>query len=146
MPKSKKSFRERTLSLLYEAEIKGLKPSQIIKEIEVDEDHFVTSRLLAVESHREEIDMMIDSHSLEWELNRMPLIDLCLLRIAVSELLEDHHPPKAVIISEAVELAKNFSTDSSSKFVNGVLSAVSSDIEKETDDSADGPTTTQQVD
>ena len=138
MPKSKKSFRERTLSLLYEAEIKGVKPSQIIKELEVNEDSFVTSRLLAVESRRAQIDEMIESHSLEWELNRMPLIDLCLLRIAVSELLEDPHPAKAIIISEAVELAKNFSTDSSSKFVNGVLSAISSELENETEQDEDG--------
>lgn len=93
----------------------------------------MTSRLIAVELRRAQIDELIGSHSLEWELDRMPLIDLCLLRIAVSELLEDKHPTKAIIISEAVELAKNFSTDSSSKFVNGVLSAISSDLEKETE-------------
>lgn len=74
--------------------------------------------------HRDEIDEHITTHSRDWRLERMPAVDRALLRIAVWEVLFNDEVPTAVAIDEAVELAKEFSTDDSGAFVHGVLARV----------------------
>ncbi|MFJ2541717.1 transcription antitermination factor NusB [Microbacterium sp. NPDC087589] len=75
--------------------------------------------------HRDEIDELIMTHSRDWKLERMPAVDRALLRIGVWEILFNAEVPTAVAIDEAVELAKEFSTDDSGAFVHGVLARVS---------------------
>ena len=75
--------------------------------------------------HRDEIDELITTHSRDWKLERMPAVDRALLRIGVWEILFNAEVPTAVAIDEAVELAKEFSTDDSGAFVHGVLARVS---------------------
>lgn len=74
--------------------------------------------------HRDEIDEQITTHSRDWKLERMPAVDRALLRIGVWEILFNPEVPTAVAIDEAVELAKEFSTDDSGAFVHGVLARV----------------------
>lgn len=74
--------------------------------------------------HGSEIDEQIVSHSRDWKLERMPAVDRAVLRIGVWELLFNDHVPAAVAIDEAVELAKEFSTDDSGAFVHGVLARI----------------------
>ncbi|MCD1267327.1 transcription antitermination factor NusB [Microbacterium sp. MEC084] len=74
--------------------------------------------------HAEEIDEQITTHSRDWKLERMPTVDRALLRIATWEILFNDAVPTAVAIDEAVELAKEFSTDDSGAFVHGVLARV----------------------
>ena len=74
--------------------------------------------------HREKIDSAIRSIADNWTLERMPIVDLCILRSATYELLYLADIPPAVSINEAVELAKTYSTDDSPKFVNGVLDRI----------------------
>ncbi|HWV48419.1 MAG TPA: transcription antitermination factor NusB [Microbacterium sp.] len=74
--------------------------------------------------HQDEIDEHITTHSRDWKLERMPAVDRALLRIAVWEILYNDEIPTAVAIDEAVELAKEFSTDDSGAFVHGVLARV----------------------
>ena len=74
--------------------------------------------------HREEIDEQITTHSRDWKLERMPAVDRALLRMGVWEVLFNDEVPTAVAIDEAVELAKEFSTDDSGAFVHGVLARV----------------------
>jgi N utilization substance protein B len=74
--------------------------------------------------HRDEIDEQITTHSRDWKLERMPAVDRALLRIGVWEILFNSEVPTAVAIDEAVELAKEFSTDDSGAFVHGVLARV----------------------
>lgn len=74
--------------------------------------------------HREAIDSAIRSSADNWTLERMPIVDLCILRSATYELLYLVDIPPAVSINEAVELAKTYSTDDSPKFVNGVLDRI----------------------
>jgi N utilization substance protein B len=81
-----------------------------------------------VEKGRTDIDALIASHSKGWTLERMPAIDRTILRIATYELVSRADTPVAVIIDEAVELAKRFSTDDSGRFVNGVLAAVARSV------------------
>ncbi|MDQ3643610.1 MAG: transcription antitermination factor NusB, partial [Actinomycetota bacterium] len=78
-----------------------------------------------VDSHRAEVDALIGSYAQKWELERMPIIDLTLLRMAVFELLWRDDIPAPVTINEAVELAKDLSTESSGRFINGILGRLS---------------------
>lgn len=70
------------------------------------------------------IDEIIDKYSINWKVKRMPAVDLAILRLALTEILFVDAIPESVSINEAVELAKNFSTDKSAKFVNGLLGKV----------------------
>lgn len=74
--------------------------------------------------HRDSIDEQIRTHSRDWKIERMPAVDRALLRIAAWELLYNDEVPAAVAIDEAVELAKEFSTDDSGAFVHGVLARI----------------------
>jgi transcription antitermination protein NusB len=72
----------------------------------------------------DEIDGLIAAYAIDWTLDRMPVIDRTLLRMATFELLARPDVPTGVVISEAVELAKAYSTEESGRFVNGVLSSI----------------------
>jgi len=78
-----------------------------------------------VSDHRDEIDELIASYAQGWTIDRMPNVDRAVLRLASWELLHNSEVPAAVAIDEAVELAKEYSTDDSARFVNGVLGKIS---------------------
>jgi N utilization substance protein B len=77
-----------------------------------------------------EIDRRIEQHSQNWRIDRMPAVDRNILRLSIYELLSRTSPP-AVVIDEAIELARRFSGDESVSFVNGVLDAVHRELEKD---------------
>jgi len=77
-----------------------------------------------VADHRDEIDELIASYAQGWSLERMPNVDRALLRLSTWEVLHNPEVPTAVAIDEAVELAKEYSTDDSARFVNGVLGRI----------------------
>jgi transcription antitermination protein NusB len=79
-----------------------------------------------VEKH-DELDRLIAGHSEAWPISRMPVVDRTLLRIACFELLYRDDVPPSAVISQAVEAAKELSTDDSSRFVNGVLGKIASE-------------------
>lgn len=117
------------MSLLYEARIKDTSPSELLHSLQIEESDFVRERLVGIELHRPEIEELIRSHSRGWSIDRMPLLDLCILWLALYELLyQPDAIPTPVAISEAVELAKNFSTSESGKFINGILSAIAKEM------------------
>jgi N utilization substance protein B len=116
--------RERALSLLYEAEMKGEQPSRVMAELPVAPDPFCRELLDGVEGRREEIDRLVTGAAIGWSLERMAVVDRLVLRLATAELLDPSGAPPAVVLDEAVELAKVYSTEESGSFVNGVLAAV----------------------
>ncbi|MFM8267780.1 MAG: transcription antitermination factor NusB [Ilumatobacteraceae bacterium] len=120
--------RERALVLLYEAETKGLDPIDVINSQVVEPDSLTKTLVEGVGSRRDELDAAIARHSRGWTIERMPVIDRTVLRIAGFELLERPEVPVAVVLDEAVELAKRFSTDESGRFVNGVLAALVTEL------------------
>jgi transcription antitermination protein NusB len=120
--------RERALSLLYEAEIKGEDPRRVVAELPVAPDAFVCHLVERAAETRAEAEGRIAAASVGWPLERMAVVDRLVLRLALAELLDPDGPSTAVVIDEAVELAKEYSTDDSGRFVNGVLSAISHDI------------------
>ena len=99
------------MMVLYEASTKGV-PGDDIAAAQVTEPDPTTALLVhGVDQHREQLDEAIAAQARGWTLARMPLIDLTIMRIAGFELLARPEVPVAVVIDEAVELAKRFSTD-----------------------------------
>jgi N utilization substance protein B len=120
--------RERALSLLYEAELKGEDPVTVAEALAVPPDPYVRTLLEHSVATQEEAERRISDASVGWPLDRMAVIDRLVLRLAVAELLDPDGPPSAVVIDEAVELAKTYSTDESGRFVNGILAAITPDL------------------
>ena len=116
---TKQDARERALGLLYAADAGAdagsLEPTGRAGRLTV-----------GVLDHLNEIDTIIDSHSTGWRLSRMPAVDRTILRMGVYELRYTN-TPVGVVVSEAVELAKRYSTAKSGSFVNAVLANVAAD-------------------
>lgn len=120
--------RDRALQLLYEAEQRHL------TDIDVGDRPLKAARLVTgVLEHLEELDRSIEAASTRWRIDRMPPVDRSILRIALYELRFESGTPTAVIVSEAVRLAKTYSTERSGAFVNGVLGRLATE---ERDDAA----------
>jgi len=79
-----------------------------------------------VVEYHEEIDDMLETYSNDWAIDRMPVLDRAILRVALWEILHNPDVPDGVAINEAVELAKEYSTDDSGAFINGLLSKIAS--------------------
>ncbi len=124
---SRREARERALSLLYEAEVKGLAPETLLGELPLAPDPFVGDLVAGVSKQQALIDDLIARYAIDWALERMPAVDRNVLRLAVYELLERPDVPVAAVISEAVELAKRYSTEESGRFVNGMLSSIATE-------------------
>ena len=127
-PDARSDARERALYLLYEAHSKGITPSATIDLQVIEPDQLTQELINGVDLHMERLDQLIAAKAKGWTLKRMPILDLSVMRLAVFELIERPQVPTAVILNEAVELAKRFSTDDSGRFVNGVLAAVAVDV------------------
>ena len=125
---SRREGRERALSLLYEAEVKEMAPAALLEDLPMRAEPFVADLVAGVGTHLDRIDELIERFAIDWTLDRMPAVDRNLLRLAVYELVERPDVPLAAVISEAVELAKRYSTDESSRFVNGVLAGVAAEV------------------
>jgi N utilization substance protein B len=119
---SRREARERALELLYEAEVRGEPVSVVLAAQTMKPDPFAEQLVLGVESTEAALDAQISALAVDWTTDRMPVLDLAILRMSLFEL-SALSTPTAVVISEAVELAKRYSTEGSSRFVNGVLAA-----------------------
>ena len=120
--------RERALHLLYEATIKGVPATDILASQILEPEPLTRLIVEGVARDESRIDEMISNHLVGWTLARLSVLDKIILRIGVFELTSRSDTPKAVVMSEAVEMAKRFSTAESGRFVNGVLAAVARDL------------------
>ncbi len=125
---SRREARERALTLLYEAETKDEAPSVVLAGLPLEPDTFTAELVTGVEQHRVDIDATISRFARGWTIERMAALDRALLRLGIFELTYRPDIPTGATISEAVELAKRFSTEESGRFVNGVLSAVAAEV------------------
>ena len=120
--------RKRALDILYEAGMRGVEPTAVLTERqglgEPPVNEYTVELVQGVSAHAQRIDEILGERAEGWTVARMPGVDRALLRLAVFELLWRDDVPDAVAIDEAVELAKSLSTDSSPRFVNGVLGRV----------------------
>jgi len=121
--------RLQALEILYQREITGEGVAGILEEHTYstengEPDAFCKSLALGVEANLQRIDETIGTTSEHWTVPRMPMVDRSILRVATYELLYLEDTPASVAINEAVELAKTFGGEDSSKFVNGVLGRI----------------------
>src|SRR5262249_29243946 len=83
-------------------------------------------------AHVETIDRLIQRHTDHWRLDRMAVVDRNLLRLATQEFLYSQDTPKTVVINEAIEIARRFSTQESPQFINGILDSIKKELEAQT--------------
>jgi N utilization substance protein B len=126
----RRKARHQALHILYQREITEESVSRILEQGTYNEEDgeptdFCRQLLLGVEAHQSRIDALIGRTSDNWVLSRMPLVDRNILRLAVYELLYLEDVPDSVSINEAVEMAKLYGGEDSSKFVNGILGRLS---------------------
>jgi len=127
---SRRLARELALQALFSVEIGHRDPAEVLDEYlatRAQGDHrlFVKDLVLGTLEHMHESDATVGPLLQGWTIERLPTIDRLLLRMGTFELRHRPTTPKPVVINEAVELAKRFSTEDSGRFVNGVLSAIS---------------------
>jgi len=130
-PRSRRAARKRALDVLYEADLRDRSiPAVLAGHLDPDADDplpdFTVALVRGVHRHREELDGLISATAKDWTLSRMPLVDRNLARMAIFEILHDPEVPTAVAINEAVDLAKELSTDDSGRFLNGLLGRIAS--------------------
>ncbi len=120
--------RKRALDVLFESEQRGVDPLGVLADRVQRADppvgEYAVTLVEGVTQHRERIDNLLRTYAEGWELDRMPAVDRAILRLAVFELLYQDDVPDSVAIDEAVELAKQLSTDESPAFVNGLLARI----------------------
>lgn len=120
--------RERALGLLYEAEAKELGPAEVLAALPVPADAYAASLVTGVGEQGAAIDQLLERFSVDWPVDRMASIDRAILRMATWELLAQPELPVAIVIDEAVDLAKTYSGDDSYRFVNGLLSRIAAEV------------------
>jgi len=120
--------REHAIALLYEAEMKKQSLPDVLSGLSVSPDPFTEELLRGVDRDGARIDELVSAAAVGWEIDRMPVVDRTILRLATWELLSRPDVPVAVVIDEAVELAKQYSTEQSGGFVNGVLSTIATQV------------------
>ena len=120
--------RKRAVDVLYEADLRSVDPLVVLRDRIADGNPPVPEHAVrlveGVVEQSARIDELIETHASGWSLDRLPDVDRAVLRMAVYELLWVDDVPDAVVIDEAVELAKTLSTDDSPGYVNGVLGAI----------------------
>jgi N utilization substance protein B len=130
MPARRKA-RKRALDVLYEADLRDLPPRQVLtayleRIAKPHPDHldYTIGLVEGVAENLDRVDELIASYAEGWTIDRMPVVDRNLARIAVYELLYEADIDDPVAITEAVELAKQMSTDDSPRFLNGILGRI----------------------
>jgi len=121
--------RELALKLLYREEITGLADAVVpgIEEADPRSVDFALALVAGVRAHRGEVDAVISGASEHWDITRMGAVDRTILRIGAYELLHEPATPVGVIINEAVDAARKYSSEECGKFVNGVLDHIAKD-------------------
>jgi N utilization substance protein B len=133
---TRREARERALGLCYEVEVRGVRAETVLAEQPAPPDAYAIDLVRGVDAHRAEIDGLLARYSQHWAVDRMPAVDRALLRIGTFEL--GWHPELAagVVINEAVELAQEYSTEDSGRFVNGLLSRIAEHLRDTTEEAS----------
>lgn len=127
--------RKRAVDAVFAADLRKISPLTLLDDVadlaadrQNQDTIFGYARELVqgVVDNHEEIDDLLETYSQGWALDRMPNLDRAILRVAVWEILHNPDVPDAVAVNEAVEMAKELSTDDSGSFINGLLSRIAS--------------------
>ena len=138
---ARRSGREAALQMLFQLEASGVSSDQAVElfwrtneEADPEGKSYADTIVRGVADNLAAIDKRVTAASQNWRLERMSRVDRNLLRLGTWELMFRSDVPRAVILDEAVELAKSFGTDESSGFVNGVLDRIASDVGRKDQD------------
>jgi transcription antitermination protein NusB len=101
---------------------------ELLDDLPVEPDEYALELLRGVEDHSSDIDRLLREYSEHWAVERMPAVDRAVLRLGCFELVHEPEVPTAVVISEAVDLAKQYSTKDSGRFVNGLLARIAEQV------------------
>ena len=127
---ARRKARELALQMLFENDVAGTAPDEMFRRStdlarSTEGMRDFTKRLVAgTLANRDALDTIITKQADNWRLARMPIVDRNILRLALFELLHEPETPRPVVIDEALEIAKRFSTPRSSQFINGILDGV----------------------
>lgn len=130
---NRRTLREKALQVLYAYEMNGEGLTNLTEGILTDvesavDKKFVTNLINKVIANQKSLDEQIKQRVTNWEMERIALIDRLLLRIGITEILYFPDIPPKVSINEVIEIAKDFSTSNSGKFINGILDAILSEL------------------
>ena len=134
---TRRKSRELALQMLFQADMGRQAPDDVRrtfwsgqKSAEEEVRGFADDLFRVASERHEEVDELIERHAEHWRMDRMAAVDRNLLRAAVAELLGFPDTPRAVVINEALEIARKFSSPESVQFINGVLDSIGREIEK----------------
>lgn len=135
---TRRKSRELALQMLFQADL-GQQPEVEVRktfwqgrgDVAPDVKGFAEDIFRVARDRAPEIDKLIENHAENWRMDRMAAVDRNLMRAAVAELLGFPNTPRAVIINEAIEIARKFSSPESVQFINGVLDSVGKEIESQ---------------
>jgi N utilization substance protein B len=134
---TRRKSRELVLQMLFQADMGRQTPEDVRRvfwkerdSVGSDVQGFAEDLFRVATDRTSEIDELIERHAEHWRMERMAAVDRNVMRAAVAELLAFPKTPRAVIINEALEIARKFSAPESVQFINGVLDSVGRDLEK----------------
>jgi N utilization substance protein B len=131
MTRARHKARTIALQALYEVDSAARPAEKVVEHLlagnKISEENtaFVRKLVAGAIRHKDEIDRKVQQFAPAWPVEQLAMIDRNILRLAIFEILFDNNVPVKVAVSEAVELAKTFGSESSSKFINGVLGSIS---------------------
>src|SRR5713226_3876729 len=133
---TRRKSRELALQMLFQADLGKQSPDEVRKtfwrgrgDVGDDVQGFAEDIFRVACDRSPDIDKMIEEHAENWRMDRMAAVDRNILRASVAELMGFPSTPRAVIINEAIEIARKFSSPESVQFINGVLDSVGKEIE-----------------
>jgi len=133
---TRRKSRELALQMLFQADLGEQASEQVRKtfwkgrgDVEPDVQGFTEDIFRVAQDHAEEINKLIQSHAENWRMDRMAAVDRNILRAAVAEFIGFPKTPRAVVINEAIEIARKFSAPESAQFINGVLDSIGKEVE-----------------
>jgi transcription antitermination protein NusB len=134
---TRRKSRELALQMLFQADMGKQDPDHVTQsfwrergDVSADVQSFANDLFRVATGRAAEIDGLIEGHAEHWRMERMAAVDRNILRAAVAEFLGFPETPRAVVINEAIEVARKFSSPESVQFINGVLDSVGRDLEK----------------
>ena len=134
---TRRKSRELTMQMLFQGDLGKQTPDEVRKlfwpsrdDVDAETRSFAEDIYRVAVARKDEIDKIIEEHSQNWRLERMPVVDRNLLRAAIAEMLGYPNTPGPIIINESLEIARRYAAPESIHFLNGVLDAVSRELLK----------------
>jgi N utilization substance protein B len=133
---TRRKSRELALQMLFQADLGQQPPEDVRKtfwkgrgDVEREVQGFADDIFRVAQDRSEDIDNLIKAHAANWRIDRMAAVDRNVLRAAVAEMLGHPTTPRAIVINEAIEIARKFSAPESAQFINGVLDSIGKELE-----------------